>query len=441
LPEALERWPVDLMSKTLPRHMELIEQIDAHHAKAVKRTTSAKIVDGGEVHMGKLAFIGARRVNGVSAMHTQLIKQTVFKELHTLYPDRIVNQTNGVTPRRWLYNCNPALRGLLNDTIGTAWITDLERLDALAPFADSAEFRQRFAAAKHANKRRLATFLAARMDVTVDPEAIFDIHIKRVHEYKRQLLNILQTAALWNEIRRNPGANRPPRVKIFGGKAAPGYAMAKLIIKLINDIGATINGDPEMAGRLQVVYPPNYNVSMAELLIPSTDLSEQISTAGMEASGTGNMKLALNGALTVGTLDGANVEIGEAVGDDNIFIFGLTAEQVAATREAGYDPAAHLAGEPRLAEVLDQISGGVFSPDDPTRYAQLVANLRESDWFMVAADFGAYWDIQDKIESAWLDRDRWYRSAVLNAARMGWFSSDRTIRGYARDIWNAEPVF
>jgi starch phosphorylase len=441
LPEALERWPVDLMSKTLPRHMELIEQIDAHHAKAVKRPTSAKIVDGGEVHMGNLAFIGARRVNGVSALHTQLIKQTVFKDLHTLYPDRIVNQTNGVTPRRWLYNCNPALRDLLNDTIGTAWITDLERLDALAPFADSAEFRERFAAAKHANKRRLAAFLAARMDVTVDPEAIFDIHIKRVHEYKRQLLNILQTAALWNEIRRNPGANRPPRVKIFGGKAAPGYAMAKLIIKLINDIGATINGDPEMAGRLQVVYPPNYNVSMAELLIPSTDLSEQISTAGMEASGTGNMKFALNGALTVGTLDGANVEISEAVGDANIFIFGLTAEQVAATREAGYDPAAHLTGEPRLAEVLDQISGGAFSPDDPTRYADLVANLRENDWFMVAADFGAYWDIQDKIDSVWLDRERWYRSAVLNTARMGWFSSDRTIRSYARDIWNAEPVF
>jgi starch phosphorylase len=210
---------------------------------------------------------------------------------------------------------------------------------------------------------------------------------------------------------------------------------------LINDIGATINGDPEMAGRLQVVYPPNYNVSMAELLIPSTDLSEQISTAGMEASGTGNMKFALNGALTVGTLDGANVEISEAVGDANIFIFGLTAEQVAATREAGYDPAAHLTGEPRLAEVLDQISGGAFSPDDPTRYADLVANLRENDWFMVAADFGAYWDIQDKIDSVWLDRERWYRSAVLNTARMGWFSSDRTIRSYARDIWNAEPVF
>lgn len=441
LPEALERWSTDLMGRVLPRHMELIDQIDSHHAKLVKRPASVKIVDHGEVRMGDLAFIGARRVNGVSALHTELMKQTVFKDLHALHPERIINQTNGVTPRRWLYNCNLPLRGLLIERIGEGWVTDLEQLQSLAPLANDGDFRQRFAAAKRENKLRLADHLERTLGVTVDPEAIFDIQIKRIHEYKRQLLNILQTAAQWNAMRRDPKANWAPRVKIFGGKAAPGYVMAKQIIKLINDIGATINADPLMEGRLQVVYPPNYNVSMAELLIPAADLSEQISTAGMEASGTGNMKLAMNGALTIGTLDGANIEIAEAVGEDDIFIFGMTAEEVAAAREAGYDPAAHIEAEPRLAEVLEQIAAGVFSPDDPQRYAGLVDNLRQSDWFMVAADFTAYWEAQRRVDAAWQDRDAWNRSAVLNTAHMGWFSSDRTIRGYARDIWQAEPAF
>ena len=441
LPEALERWSVDLMGRVLPRHLQLIEQIDAHHANLVKRPASVKVIDGNEVRMGDLAFIGARRVNGVSALHTSLMKQTVFKELHALHPERIVNQTNGVTPRRWLYNCNPALRGLLHETIGDDWVTDLEQLTALAPLADDAGFRERFAAAKHDNKLCLATYLDSTLGVRVDPEALFDIQIKRIHEYKRQLLNVLHVVALWNEIRRAPEADWTPRVKIFGGKAAPGYAMAKQVIKLINDVGATINADPVMEGRLQVVYPPNYNVSMAEMLIPAADLSEQISTAGMEASGTGNMKLAMNGALTIGTLDGANIEIAEAVGAGNIFIFGLTADEVAARREAGHDPAACIAGDLRLAEVLEQIAAGTFSPDDPHRYAGLVDALRQSDWFMVTADFTAYWDAQCRAEAAWRDRDAWLRSAVLNTAHMGWFSSDRTIRGYARDIWNAEPVF
>ena len=441
LPEALERWSTDLMGRVLPRHMELIDQIDSHHANLVKRPASVKIVDHGEVHMGPLAFIGARRVNGVSALHTELMKQTVFKDLNALHPERIVNQTNGVTPRRWIYNCNRDLRGLLNESLGESWVTDLERLEELAPLADDAGFRQRFATAKRDNKLSLAGYLSRSLGITVDPDAMFDIQIKRIHEYKRQLLNILHAAALRNEIHRDPAAEWTPRVKIFGGKAAPGYMMAKQIIKLINDIGATINTDPLMQGRLQVVYPPNYNVSMAEILIPAADLSEQISTAGMEASGTGNMKLAMNGALTVGTLDGANIEIAEAVGEDNIFIFGLTADQVAATREAGYDPAAHIAAEPRLAEVLDQIAAGAFSPDDPHRHAGLVDMLRGNDWFMVAADFSAYWDVQRRIDAAWRDRDAWTRASVLNTARMGWFSSDRTIRGYARDIWNAEPAF
>ena len=441
LPEALERWPVDLVRRVLPRHLELMERIDAHHARAVRRSDTVKVIDGGEVRMGNLAFIGARRVNGVSLLHTELMKRTVFRELHALHPERIVNQTNGVTPRRWLYNCNPALRDLLNEAVGDAWVTDLERLEGIVPLADDPAFRARFAEAKHRNKRRLAEWLRRDLGIGVDPRAMFDIHIKRIHEYKRQLMNILHAAALWNEIRRNPNANWAPRVKIFGGKAAPGYAMAKLIIKLINDIGAVINADPRMAGRLQVVYPPNYNVSMAEILIPAADLSEQISTAGMEASGTGNMKLAMNGALSVGTLDGANIEIGEAVGWENIFIFGLSAEEVAAERAAGYRPESRIAADPRLREVLDQIASGLFSPDDPDRFVALVDNLRHHDWFMVAADFAAYWKVQRRIDAAWREREDWNRRAVLNTARMGRFSSDRTVRGYARDIWDATAAF
>ena len=441
LPEALERWPVDLMRRILPRHLELMERIDAHHAQAVRRPDGVKVVDGGEVRMGNLAFIGARRVNGVSVLHTELMKRTVFKELHALHPGRIVNQTNGVTPRRWLHNCNPALRGLLNEAVGDAWVTDLERLEGIVPLADDPAFRARFAEAKHRNKRRLAEWLGRSLGIGVDPQAMFDIHIKRIHEYKRQLMNILHAAALWNEIRRSPNADWAPRVKIFGGKAAPGYAMAKLIIKLIKDIGAIINADPRMAGRLQIVYPPNYNVSMAEILIPAADLSEQISTAGMEASGTGNMKLAMNGALSVGTLDGANIEIGEAVGWENIFIFGLSAEEVAAERAAGYRPESRIAADPRLGEVLDQIASGLFSPGDPDRFAALIDNLRHHDWFMVAADFAAYWKVQRRIDAAWREREDWNRRAVLNTARMGWFSSDRTVRGYARDIWDATAAF
>lgn len=441
LPEALERWPVDLMRRVLPRHMELMERIDAHHAASVRRPDGVRVVDGGEVRMGDLAFIGARRVNGVSALHTELMKQTVFKDLHALHPERIVNQTNGVTPRRWLYGCNRPLRDLLTEAMGEAWVTDLERLQDLVPLAGDPAFRARFAEAKQRNKHRLADWLERSAGVTVDPRAMFDIQIKRIHEYKRQLMNILHAAALWNEIRRDPDADHAPRVKIFAGKAAPGYAMAKAVIKLINDIGATINADPLMAGRLQIVYPPDYNVSMAEVLIPAADLSEQISTAGMEASGTGNMKLAMNGALTVGTLDGANIEIGEAVGRESIFTFGLTAEEVADGRAGGHRPERHIAASPPLAEVLEQVEVGLFSPDDPGRHAGLIDNLRRHDWFMVTADFAAYLKIQRRIDAAWGERDDWNRRAVLNTARMGRFSSDRTIRGYARDIWDATAAF
>lgn len=441
MPEALERWPYDLMAHVLPRHIQIIEMIDRDHAQSVSRPDDVKVIDNGEVRMGDLSFIAARRVNGVSALHTDLMKRTVFKSLNALHPERIVNETNGVTPRRWLWGCNPSLRDLLNDTIGDDWVTDLDQLERIAGFADDPAFRTRFWEAKQANKRMLAAWLAENCGIDVNIDAVFDVQIKRLHEYKRQLLNILETAALWNAIRRDPNAEWTPRLKIFGGKAAPGYDMAKKIIRLINDIGATINADPAMQGRLQVVYPANYNVSMAERLIPAADLSEQISTAGMEASGTGNMKLALNGALTIGTLDGANVEIGEAVGADNIFIFGMTADEVTQLRSNGYHPSEVISGDPRLAEVIDQIGAGMFSPDDPNRYGSLVSNLREHDWFLVAADFTAYYDTQRKVDIAWRDREAWTRSAILNTANMGRFSSDRTIRGYARDIWEVEPAF
>lgn len=443
MPEALERWPVDLMGRVLPRHMQLIERIDEAHAKASAdagrpRPDSVKVVDGGDVRMGDLAFISARRVNGVSALHTDLMKRTVFKDLNDLHPGRIVNQTNGVTPRRWLLGCNPALGNLLTEAVGPGWAVDLDRLRDIAPLADDNGFRSRFAKAKAENKATLTRYLKSTLGMTVDPNAMFDIQIKRIHEYKRQLMNILEVAAAWNEMKRDPAAPFAPRVRIFGGKAAPGYAMAKLVIKLINDIGKTVNADPATRDRLSVVYPPNYNVSMAEVLIPAADLSEQISTAGMEASGTGNMKFAMNGALTIGTMDGANVEIHERVGDDNIFIFGLTADQVTARREQGYDPSAAIAASPRLAEVVDQIERGVFSPEDPERYRSLVDNLRGHDWFLVCADFDAYYDAQRLVDEAWLDKTAWTRSAVLNTAPMGWFSSDRTIRGYAEDVWEAE---
>ncbi|MEM6488227.1 MAG: glycogen/starch/alpha-glucan phosphorylase [Pseudomonadota bacterium] len=445
MPEALERWPVDMMARVLPRHLQLIEAMDAAHAAETRarghqRPDSAAALAHGEVRMGNLAFIAANRVNGVSALHTDLMKRTVFADLHALHPDKILNQTNGVTPRRWIRGCNPAMAALLTEALGPEWETDLNRLQGLAPLADDAAFRARFMAAKHQNKAALAQWVEAQMGLTIDPAAMFDIQIKRMHEYKRQFMNILELAALYNEIKRDPSAVHPPRVRFFSGKAAPGYWMAKLIVKLINDIGATVNADPAMAGRLTVVYPPNYNVTQAERLIPAADLSEQISTAGTEASGTGNMKFAMNGALTIGTNDGANVEIRERVGDENIFIFGLEADEVTALRAEGFDPAAHVAASDRLSEVVDQIRAGFYSGGDGERFAALTDNLTGHDWFMVAADFEAYWAAQRRVDAAWADPEGWARKAVLNAAPMGWFSSDRTIHGYAADVWEVATV-
>jgi len=447
LPEALESWPVPLLERLLPRHMQIVYAINANtllfarkeKKMADQQIRSISLIDeGGErrVRMGNLAFIGSHSINGVSALHTELMKETVFADLHGLYPDRINNKTNGITPRRWLMQCNPGLTSLLRETIGDDFLDDAEKLTALDRFADDAAFREKFAEVKRLNKVRLANTVAQRMGIRVDPSAMFDIQIKRIHEYKRQLLNLVETVALYDQIRSHPELDWVPRVKFFAGKAAPSYHNAKLIIKLANDIARVINNDPAVRGLLKVVFVPNYNVSLAEIMVPAADLSEQISTAGMEASGTGNMKFALNGALTIGTLDGANVEMRDHVGEENIVIFGMTADEVARARAEGHNPRAIIEGSSELSQALSSIASGVFSPDDRSRFAGLIDGIYNSDWFMVAADFDAYAGAQREVDAIWSNPDSWYAKTVRNTARMGWFSSDRTIREYAADIWN-----
>jgi starch phosphorylase len=450
LPEALERWPLEMFGRVLPRHLQIIDRIDRFFIKELHgrdlgvKPESVCAVDyhdgnGGSVRMGNLAFIGAHRVNGVSELHTELMAQTVFHDLHRIYPDRIVNMTNGVTPRRWLHKCNPALSGVITEAIGEAWVGDLEKISELKTFADDSAFLDDFARAKRRNKESLAQLIRDRFGITVSPDALFDVQIKRIHEYKRQLLNALQTVARYQAILADPDGDWLPLVKIISGKAAPSYTTAKIIIKLINDIAHIVNNDPVVGDRLKVVYVPNYNVTRAEEIIPSADLSEQISTAGMEASGTGNMKLALNGALTIGTLDGANIEIMQNVGEENIFIFGLTAEQVAARRAEGYQPMHIIEESPRLEMALQDIAKGVFSDGDTGRFKPLLDSLYHDDYFMLAADFGDYLRAQRDVGAAYRDPQRWFRSAVLNTAGMGFFSSDRTIRQYDRDIWKSMP--
>ena len=448
LPEALETWPLPLFERLLPRHMQIIYAINSRVLREARRAglddaavSAISLIDeGGErrVRMANLAFVGAHSVNGVAALHTELMKTTVFADLHALYPTRINNKTNGVTPRRWLQQCNPGLTGVIRDAIGDAFLDDAEKLVDLAALAGDAALGERVAEIKRANKVALATHLKDLTGVRVNPDALFDVQIKRIHEYKRQLLNLIETVALYDQIRSHPERDWVPRVKIFGGKAAPSYHNAKLIIKLANDIARRVNSDPSVGGLLKVLFVPNYNVTMAERIIPAADLSEQISTAGMEASGTGNMKFALNGALTIGTLDGANVEIKDRVGDDNIFIFGLTAEEVEQRRAAGYRPAEAIAASRELQQALTAISSGVFSPDDPDRYRDLVGGIFEHDWFMIAADFDAYAAAQRRVDAFWEDQSAWRASAIQNIANVGWFSSDRTIGEYARDIWGVK---
>jgi starch phosphorylase len=450
LPEALESWPVPLFERLLPRHMQIVYAINAQvllEARATNQFSGEQIArisliqENGDrrVRMGNLAFVGSHSINGVSALHTELMKETVFADLHKLYPDRINNKTNGITPRRWLIQCNPGLTALAREAIGDRFMDDIEAIKGLDPLADDASFREKFAAVKRQNKARLANLVADRLGIRLDPSALFDIQVKRIHEYKRQLLNILEAIALYDQIRSHPERDWMARVKFFGGKAAPSYHNAKLIIKLANDVAKVINGDPSVRGLLKVVFVPNYNVSLAEVMMPAADLSEQISTAGMEASGTGNMKFALNGALTIGTLDGANVEIKEHVGDDNIFIFGLTTAEVAERRSNGYNPRGVIEALPELSQAVSAISSGVFSPDDPGRYRDLMNGLYQSDWFMVAADFDSYAACQREVDAVWRNSPDWYARAIRNVARVGWFSSDRTIRQYAKDIWNV-PV-
>jgi starch phosphorylase len=446
MPEALERWSVSLLEQLLPRHMQLIYEINAAVLDEIRTRpenhdpflVDVSVIEEGygrAVRMGHLAFMGSRKVNGVSQLHGELMKETVFKRLHHYFPDKITAITNGVTPRRWLLSCNPPLAGLIIETIGERWIAHLEALEELAPMADDAGFVERFAAAKRQNKEVLAELIEKRTGVLVDPDALFDIQIKRIHEYKRQLLNILEAIALYAAIKADPGADWQPRVKIFAGKAAPSYQRAKLIIKLINDVAAVVNADDEIGARLKVVLIPNYNVSLAERLIPAGDLSEQISTAGMEASGTGNMKFALNGALTVGTLDGANVEIGEAVGAENIFIFGLTADEVMARRKLGYSASAAIEQHDGLRSAIELLESGLFSPGHAGRYRPIADDLRNLDHFMLTADFPSYWAAQRRIDDVYREPASWLRKAVLNTAHVGRFSSDRAITEYARDIW------
>jgi starch phosphorylase len=441
LPEALERWSTYLVGTVLPRHMQIIEKVDSWHRRTWPQQPHwVGIVKNHEVRMGELAFIMSHKVNGVSALHSDLIKSSLFPELNALHPGRIINQTNGITPRRWLKMANPALSTLISDTIGGGWEADLDRLKGLEAHVGDKGFLKAFEGAKRKNKEAVAKWIAADLGITLDPAAIFDVQVKRIHEYKRQLMNILQTISLWHRMREEPGRDWVPVVKFFGGKSAPGYAVAKEIIHLINDVGSVVNADPALKGRLMVVYPPNYNVSMAERLIPAADLSEQISTAGKEASGTGNMKFALNGAPTIGTLDGANVEIREEVGAENFFLFGLTAAEAMERRKNVQHSRHAIEASQSLQDVLQLIAEGRFSPDQPDRYHGIVDRIWNHDYFLVASDFAAYEATQDKVAAAFTDRAGWNRMAALNTARMGFFSSDRAIRGYMKDIWSVESA-
>jgi starch phosphorylase len=450
LPEALETWPVEIFEKLLPRHLEIIYRINvAHLALADARCpgdvdfrASVSLIDeksGRRVRMGQLAFVGSHSINGVSAMHSDLMKETVFHDLNHLYPGRINNKTNGITFRRWLMLANPKLTDLLREACGEAVLDDPSQLGLLEARASDSAFQQRFRAVKLHNKVALARLIGERLNIQVDAGALFDVQIKRIHEYKRQLLNILETVALYHAMKDDPQKDWVPRVKIFAGKAAASYRYAKLIIKLINDVAEIVNNDPAIKGRLKIAFLADYNVSLAEVIIPAADLSEQISTAGMEASGTGNMKLALNGALTIGTLDGANIEIRDHVGAENIAIFGMEALDVVVRRKQGLDATDVIRRSPNLSRAINAIGGGEFSPGDPGRFESIAHALRHLDHYMVSTDFDSYYEAQRGIDARWQVVPAWTRASILNVARMPWFSSDRTIGEYAHDIWNV-PV-
>ena len=452
LPEALETWPVELVERLLPRHLQIIYLINSEFLRSVearhpgdndRRRRLSIIDDGGErrVRMAHLAVIGSHRVNGVAQLHSDLMRGQVFSGFAELYPDRFINVTNGISVRRWLKQSNPGLSALLTEHLGVAWENDLEELGRMAGAADDAEFRRRFRGIKRTNKQRLADEIMRRTGVEVDVNSLFDVQVKRIHEYKRQLLNLLYVVTRYRRIRDNPRADIVPRTVIFAGKAAPGYAMAKAIIKLINNVARTIDSDPVARDKLRVAFLPDYDVSLAQKIMPAADLSQQISTAGMEASGTGNMKLALNGALTIGTMDGANIEIREHVGAENVFIFGLTADEVAVRRAAGYRPRRELEANPDLKSTLELIDSGFFSPGRPDDAKPVVGRLlSEGEPFLVLADFAAYALAQDEVDALYVREDAWSRKAIINCLNMGYFSSDRSIREYADRIWAVKPV-
>jgi starch phosphorylase len=443
---------VDLFGRVLPRHLEIVYEVNRRFLEGVRAARQAdeaaisrmSIVEEGpvkQVRMANLAVVGSRSVNGVAALHTELLKRELFKDFHALWPGKFNNKTNGVTPRRWLVEANPALASAITEVLGPEWITDASRLRGLEPLAADAGFRRLFRGIKRENKARLAEIVKAENGITLDLDSIFDVQVKRIHEYKRQLLAILRVAAEYLRMKEDRSYRPYPRSYLFGGKAAPGYAMAKWIVKLVNAVGDVVNHDVDVQGRITVAFLRNYRVSLAERIFPAAEVSEQISTAGKEASGTGNMKFALNGALTVGTLDGANVEIREEVGAENFFLFGLTVEQVAALKKRGYSPWEWYRNDRQLKGVLDALAGSVFSPQEPGLFRPVVESLLNGgDPYLVLADFAAYLAVQEEVEKAYLDQERWTRMAILNVARSGKFSSDRTIREYAGEIWGITPV-
>jgi len=451
LPEALEHWPITVFAKVLPRHLEIIYEINARFLDEVRirflgedeRIARLSLIDerGARcVRMAHLACVGSHAVNGVAALHTRLLQESVLKDFHDLWPGNFSNRTNGVTPRRFLALANPRLSRLICDAIGDAWVRDLERLRELEVFADDPDFQRCWQQVKRANKEDLAAYARDRTGVALDPDSLFDVQVKRIHEYKRQHLNVLHVIALYHRLRCDPDADIHPRTVIFGGKAAPGYHLAKLIIKLIHSVADVVNRDPAMRDRLKVVFLPNFNLKNGQRVYPAADLSEQISTAGKEASGTGNMKFCMNGALTIGTQDGANIEICREVGAENFFMFGLAAGEVESLRAGGYRPAALYESDAELREVLDLIREGFFSRGDPGQFRALVDALLQWDTFMLLADFRSYVECQQKVGHAYEDARRWTRMSILNVARSGLFSSDRTIREYADAIWHVPSV-
>ncbi|MDJ0693188.1 glycogen/starch/alpha-glucan phosphorylase [Mastigocoleus sp. MO_188.B34] len=451
LPEALEKWSVGLFARILPRHLEIIYEINHRFLQQVRmkfpgdtgKVSRLSLIDeSGEryIRMANLACVGSHAINGVAKLHSELLKQTTLRDFYELYPEKFSNKTNGVTPRRWMVVSNPELSNFITQKIGDRWITHLEELRKLEVFADDREFQTLWREIKQIKKQQLAEIILQRTGVRVDPTSIFDIQVKRIHEYKRQHLNILHIITLYHRLKQNPQLEIAPRTFIFGGKAAPGYFIAKLIIKLINSVGEVVNRDPDVRDRLKVVFLPDYNVTNSQPVYPAADLSEQISTAGKEASGTGNMKFSMNGALTIGTLDGANIEIREEVGEENFFLFGLTAQEVLDLKSQGYHPWDYYQNNQQLREVINLISSGHFSEEDENLFKPLIDSLLHDDPYMLMADYQSYIDCQDRVSQMYQDRERWTRMSILNVARMGKFSSDRAIREYCQDIWHVKPV-